>query len=321
MAQVIVVGAGISGLACARELLAAGLSVAVRERAATVGGRMSSPQISGRPVDTGAAYFTARDPAFVHLADQWCERGLARRWTDRFSTLSPGGLGPPQEGSWRYATPGGLRSLVADLAATLPRDTTPVARNSPVSEVTPGPAADGTPADAVALAMPDPQARRILDPRLRETHRQVAGRRWEPALTLTARYPQRSWPDFGGAFVSGDPVLSWIADDGSRRGDGAPVLVAHSTAAFAASRLGDPATVAAEMTAHIDRLLGCGAPAATRTHRWSYARPAMPREERFFFSAEGVGLAGDGWGPPRIETAWLSGRALGRHIAQRLGTP
>jgi hypothetical protein len=33
-----------------------------------------------------------------------------------------------------------------------------------------------------------------------------------------------------------------------------------------------------------------------------------------------VGLAGDGWhGPPRIEGAFLSGRALGAELGRRLG--
>jgi phytoene dehydrogenase-like protein len=39
---VVVVGAGIAGIACARELAAAGVEVRVLERARVVGGRMAS---------------------------------------------------------------------------------------------------------------------------------------------------------------------------------------------------------------------------------------------------------------------------------------
>ena len=58
-------------------------------------------------------------------------------------------------------------------------------------------------------------------------------------LALTATFETRTW-DLDGAFVSDDTILGWIADDGSRRGDGAPVLVAHSTSEVAADSSGVP---------------------------------------------------------------------------------
>ena len=169
------------------------------------------------------------------------------------------------------------------------------------------------------LALPDPQAKRLLDERLPLTLEQVSSRRWDPVLALMATFPRRSWPALDGAFVNGDPTLSWVADDGSRRGDGAPVLVAHSTPAFAAAHLDDPEATAPELIAALHRLLGCGTPATSRVHRWTYARPADAREQQFYFGPERIGLAGDGWGSPRVETAWLSGRALGKHLAEELG--
>ena len=68
---VVVVGAGIAGIACARELAVAGVEVRVLERARVVGGRMASRHLHGRPVDLGAAYFTASDPTFTALAEGW----------------------------------------------------------------------------------------------------------------------------------------------------------------------------------------------------------------------------------------------------------
>lgn len=316
MSRVIVIGAGITGMSCARELISAGLTVSIRERAGSVGGRMASPRNEGRRVDIGAAYFTASDPAFVAQTADWCARGLARPWTDRFPSLTTDGLSTPKEGPWRYATPGGLRSLVADLASAEP--VLLAAMRAPVSTVEPGPMVDGEPADAVVLAMPDPQARRILDPSLTSVRAEVTGRRWESALALIASYPRNSWPAFDGAFINDNPTLRWIADDGARRGDGAPVLVAHSTTEFAASYLSAPQAATSTMVMTVDQLLHCGQPSTSRVHRWTYARPADSREQTFFFGADRIGLAGDGWGSPRVETAWLSGRALGRHIAQEL---
>ena len=56
----VVVGAGISGVACAREVAAAGHAVVVLDRGRVVGGRMARWTRDGRAVDVGAAYFTVR---------------------------------------------------------------------------------------------------------------------------------------------------------------------------------------------------------------------------------------------------------------------
>jgi hypothetical protein len=313
--RVIIVGAGIAGVTCARELLQAGHEVDLRERAMAVGGRMASPQIEGRRVDIGASYFTASDPDFSRQVQDWCTRGLARRWTDRFPQLTDGGFKELAPGPWRYATPDGLRSLVADLAPEAPESTR---LGEMVSRIDAGPAVDGDAADAVVLAMPDPQAERILGPGLPEVRARVERRSWEPVIALAANFSRRTWEPFDGAFINDHPTLRWVADDGRRRGDDAAVLVAHSTSTFAESFLTQPAAAGPDMAEALDRLLGCGRPRSVHIHRWSFSRPAETRQESHFFGAERIGLAGDGWGAPRVETAWLSGRALGRRIAAEL---
>ena len=87
---VVVVGAGIAGIACARELAGAGVAVRVLERARVVGGRMASRRLHGRPVDLGAAYFTVADPEFAQVVDGWQAAGLARPWTDTLAVLEGG---------------------------------------------------------------------------------------------------------------------------------------------------------------------------------------------------------------------------------------
>ena len=84
-ASVVVVGAGIAGVACATELARAGVPVQVRERGPVRGGRMASKRFDGRPADIGAAYFTVTDPDFAALVEQWRAAGLVREWTDTFA--------------------------------------------------------------------------------------------------------------------------------------------------------------------------------------------------------------------------------------------
>lgn len=318
--DVVVVGAGISGVACARALEAAGVAVRVLERSPSPGGRMASPRLHDRPVDTGAAYFTVSEgrPGTAEFAAQvadWTDRGLVVPWTDTMAARGEDGTWGSKSGPQRYGAQGGLRSLVADLAEDLRVET-----RRTVSAVTPGPAVDGEPARAVVLAMPDPQAARLLAPSLRAAA-VVADRAWDPVIAVALGYEQRLWDALPAAFVNGHPDVTLIADDGSRRGDDAPVLVAHTTSDLARRHLEDPDAVIEPVVAAVTDLLRLGErPVWTHAHRWSFASPQQPHdtEDPFHLDDELVGVAGDAWGSPKVETAWRSGTLLGRALAARL---
>lgn len=309
---VAIVGAGLSGAACARALTAAGVAVEVHDRGRVPGGRMASRRLEGRYVDLGASYLTTRDDGFSAQVDTWVARGLAHPWTDGFHLAGPDGVGERKAGPLRYGTPGGLRSLVADLLHGLE-----VRQESVVARVGPGATVDGRSYDAVVLALPDPQAAPLLDPSLTAEREAVRDRLWEPVIALAAGFDARTW-DVDGCFVDGSDVLGWIADDGRRRGDHAPVLVAHSTSPFAAAHLVSPEDAAPAMVAALRDVLGLGEPAWTRVQRWTYARPAEGRDAPFFLGDSGIGLCGDGWGSPRVETAWVSGTLLGQALARQV---
>lgn len=311
--QVVVVGAGIAGVACARELQAAGLSVRVLDRGHHPGGRMASKTWSGRVVDLGASYLTATDPEFERLVEDWRERGLAREWTDTFCAVE-GRIWTAKSGPVRWGTPTGMRSLVVDLASGLDVERHEVAG---LGELTAG---------AVVLSMPDPQAIRLIDP----DHPMAAHlhREFEPVIAVAARWPARTWDDvsptgrFDAAFVNAHPVLGWIADDGRRRGDDAPVLVAHSTPGFARPHLDDPDAAGPEMLVALRDVMGLPEPAEVHVHRWSWARPTGDRDAPYALETGPrglLGVCGDGWGPsPKVETSWRSGRDLGRALVERL---
>src|SRR5512135_3564127 len=161
---VVVVGGGMSGVSCARLLHEAGVPVRVLDRGRRLGGRMAvrTEEIDSRPhpVDIGASYFTVRDDRFAAVAQDWRRRGLAGPWTDTFHLLTPEGRAATTSGIQRWSAPGGLRSLVEDLA-----DGLDVANGVEVEEVDIEPgrlSVDGQPAAAVVLAMPEPQAYDLL---------------------------------------------------------------------------------------------------------------------------------------------------------------
>ncbi len=317
-ADVVVVGAGISGIACARRLVDAGLTVRVLDRGRRLGGRMAARTLrdlpgGSHPVDLGAPYCTVSDDRFRAVVDGWLQRGLAREWTDTFSTAGPDGLRATKSGPMRYAGTAGMRALVEDLAAGL----------DVVSERTVAPLGidrlvDGEESRAVVLAMPGPQAARLLA----DYHADlaaVADQPYDPTIALLARFPERTWPEFDAAFVSEVAEVRWIADDGRSRGDGAPVLVAHATPEFARRHLDDPDAAAAPMLRALRTVLGArGEPLEVRTQRWTFAQPASGRDTTFTID-RGLALCGDGWASrSRVEAAWLSGDDLGEALAARL---
>jgi renalase len=125
-------------------------------------------------------------------------------------------------------------------------------------------------------------------------------------------------------FVNDNDVLALVVDDGRRRGDDAPVLVAHSTSAFAAQHLDDPQAALTPMLRAVCALLDVPTdPEWGYVTRWSLASPGTPHPEAYYFGDSGIGLCGDGWvgaskqPKPRVEAAFLSGRALGQALVER----
>lgn len=318
----VVVGGGISGIACAVALVEHGMPVAVRDRGHRIGGRMATrtlrgtgTRFDGRVVDIGASYFTATDPAFVAVVADLVDAGTVRAWTDSFHVAGPDGIHGVTAGPMRYAAPAGLRSVVEALvpAGAEIRSDAQVQR---VTMAAGGVVVDDAEAAAVALCMPAPQAERICDAL------PASPITWEPVIAVTCVFVERSWPELDGVFVNDDPVLTWVADDGRRRGDDAPVLVAHVSPVLAALHLHNPSAVVGPALASLRRVLGIADhPVWVETQRWTFAKPLAARPEPYWLHTDvGLGAAGDAWADgPRIEAAWLSGTLLGTALAERLG--
>jgi len=329
MSGALVVGAGISGISCAVAMAEAGVIPLVVDRGRAVGGRMASRTLrdtgtafDGRVVDIGASYFTVSTPEFRAVVDDWVARDLARPWTDTFHVASSDGVEAVRTGPMRFAAKGGLRSLIVDTSSKLPGVWSSIEVSS-VSADESGLLVDGERRGAVALCMPNAQAHRLLDASVMtgELSSALTGITYEPVIAVTAVFDEQCWDDFDGMFVNDDPVLTWIANDGSRRGDGAPVLVAHVNPVLAARHLQDPASVLPIVLATMTRVLSLtDRPSWVDAHRWTYARPMVAHGEPYFLGESHLlGLAGDAWADgPRVETAWLSGHLLGTELARRL---
>jgi renalase len=265
----------------------------------------------GHIVDIGASYFTVSDAEFQVVVDGWQTRDLVRPWTDTFHVADPGGVQGVRTGPMRYAATRGLRSLVQDLAQPL----TDVRSEITVAQVTTDGGevrVDDVSTDAVALCMPLPQAQQLWP--VPSDH--IV---WEPVIVVTAVFEERVWSEIDGVFVNDDPILTWIADDGRRRGDEAAVLVAHTNPVFAALHLDDPKSVLPAVIEALTRILHLkDRPTFVDVHRWTYAKPSAAHPDPFWRADDvPVGVAGDAWADgPKVEAAWCSGTALGQSLSR-----
>jgi renalase len=312
----VVVGAGIAGVSCARVLAAVGERVVVLDRGRRAGGRMARWTRDDRAIDVGAAYFTVRDPDFASVADDWARRGLAHPWTDSFAVDDSSGRRAETSGPVRWAAEGAVRSLVEDLATGLDLRLEHEVESVGVSSGG-TPLVDGRPVQAAVLALPDPQARDLLS----DDHADAADldAEWHPVITVVARFPVRTWRGVDGIFVHDSP-LSLLVDDGRRRGDGAPVLVAHCTHDVSRHHLDRPDEVVPVALAEMRRLVpALGEPEWVEAKRWGTAAPRRSRTATYHLDDAGIAICGDGWSQrPRVEAAWISGRDAGTALAARL---
>ncbi|KAG2436952.1 hypothetical protein HXX76_006468 [Chlamydomonas incerta] len=148
--RVAIIGGGMSGLMCARELARLGIRSTVFDTGKHgVGGRMgtrvsgeaslrsgtgttaastkaAAAQLGGLVFDHAAQFFTVTDPSFQSVVDDWLATGLVRVWDGPVGTLRAGGAGagagafarlPPSPP--RYVAVGGMRTLAEALGEQL----------------------------------------------------------------------------------------------------------------------------------------------------------------------------------------------------------
>ena len=332
MPSVLVIGAGLSGLACARAMQTAGWAVTLVDKGRGVGGRLATRRLGAAAFDTGAQFFTVRDPVFAAAVREWESAGVVARWGEGFPLMA-GGSG--FDGHPRYRAVGGMNQLAKHLAQGLDvrdqRTVTGLMADGARWRVTvqpgdlaqagaqPSGLAETMLADAVVLTAPVPQAIALLessdlpvDPVLREV-------RYDPCFCLLVDLPGAAGavlPAPGGVRVMDDPTINWLCSQRAKGlrevGDG---LIVHARGGWSAERYArDDAAVLAELVpaarAVWERAGVVAAVGEIQLKRWRYSLPtvcvgaACMRVQ----TAVPLVLAGDAFGErPRMEGAWLSG--------------
>ncbi len=342
--DLVVVGAGISGLALAREFRAGGGRVLVLERARGVGGRCATRRVDGQPVDHGTAFLHGRDPAF--LAELGAAAGPAASPDWPHVLAGPGTPCRPaafEAGSVRLAPAAGVSAFPKHLARGLDVRLGANVESLRVSRAGGGAAGNWELAlstgetlrsPAVALTLPAPSAAAMLE--------HVPGRpaglaallplcrlvRTLPCLTVIARYPEATPPPGWDVVLPGSGILHTLVHDSAKRGPGARlVLVLQANPRYSREHLDSPKDSWSRALLE-EAAAGSGAwialPEDTQAHTWEQARVSEGSElaRPVVAELEGgarLGLCGDGFHPAGgVEGAWHSGRALAARFLDRM---
>ena len=308
--DVLIIGAGISGLFCATELRKAGKSVRLLDKGRGFGGRMATRRMAGGRLDHGAQFFTVRDSRLQSYADEWLKAGVIKEWFRHLPEDSN------DEGYSRYCGLTGMTDVPKYLAQELD-----VERSQQVTELSRDTnlwiarteKGDRFLAEELIIAAPLPQALNLLDMTgLRYANGDtdaLRAVRYERGLaTLAILDGPSGIPEPGGIKIH-EGCLSWIGDNQQKGiSPGVSAVTIHANAAFAEAHWDSPndlrgplmlEAAAAHLKANVVEY---------NCHRWGFTTPVNPWHEPYYRNAGlRLTLAGDAFGGPRIEGAALSG--------------
>lgn len=322
--RIAVVGAGIAGLACAREIARGDIAVTVFEKARGLGGRLATRRDGNLAFDHGAQYLTARGQAFSRFIEAATHTGSVSAWKPRIRE-DERSLDAPIE-DWYVGVPG-MSAALRPMARHVQLLTGVGVRELRVGqrgwELVTDTAKAPRVFDAVAIAVPAPQALTLLIP-LGRSFQRIAGVRMAPCWTAMMSFDE---PLDAGAEVrrwTSGPI-AWAACDSSKPGRpvGPQCWVVHASREWSREHLeADAEEVAQSLLREFSVAAGISppAPAILHAHRWRHAFVEQPLGSSCIVDQESaVGACGDWCIAPRVEAAFVSGRALGRSLLSIVG--
>jgi renalase len=302
--QVLIVGAGMTGLAAATRLTELGHRPRVVDKGRAVGGRMASKRFAGARFDHGAQHFGARAPGFQAEVDAWVAAGIASEWY-RAEPESP-----EDSGERRWAGVPAMRSICEHLATGL--DVVTGVEVTRVVDTGDGVAIEGEARryDAALVTAPVPQTLRMLaDWSIPSDQRDLlTSIVYEPCLAGMAVLDAPADLDLGHRSAPSESI-AWIADNQQKGVSEIPAITIHATPEFSRQHLEEtPEDWLPLLLDEATTLLGAGVVDAIG-HRWRFAMPLETESDGALLVGRHpmVAVGGDAFAGARVEGAWTSG--------------
>ena len=315
--EILIIGAGISGVLAAKHLTDAGYHVAVLEKSRGTGGRMATRRQGDLRFDHGAQFITVRRPEFREVMDTLREAGKVSTWCQGFGEL---GNEAKPDGHPRYCGSEGMSRIVRHLADGLQIHFSTRAQKITSQgshwKVTTDDDREFT-SQALLLSSPLPQTLELLkaDPVGEELQRKIGHIEYDRCFALLLEIePGFQLPEPGGFSVSTSPI-EWIANNnakGINPNQKTMAITVHSTPKFAETHWEQPLDNAkAALTEATRQLLPAAQIIQASVHRWGFSKPRQVYPERYLGipGTAPLALCGDAFGGPKVEGAALSGLA------------
>ncbi|MCE2889639.1 MAG: FAD-dependent oxidoreductase [Hyphomonadaceae bacterium] len=327
VASFAIIGAGISGLACGNALAAAGHEVALFDKGRGPGGRMSTRRIDtplGQAFfDHGAQFFTERDPDFQEAISTLEAQGAVGLWHGQFVRVDGQGQQHAQGDEPRYVGTPGMNGIVRGLAAGLnPAWAMRVSALSGQKGAWQLHFETGEtlgPFDQIICAVPAEQVSDLLAAHTPAIAQQAKAINSLPCWTGLFAFETPLALDWDMARFDAHPVLDVISASVNKPGRTGPATyVVQGRADWSIANLEESAD---EIATTLFQALAevCGplpTPLVQSAHRWRYARVETSHGPGHLYDGDqGIGACGDWLSGPRVESAWLSGHHLGRHLS------
>jgi predicted NAD/FAD-dependent oxidoreductase len=320
MEDVLIIGAGISGLLCATELERSGAKVQLIDKGRGVGGRMSTRHMEGARLDHGAQFFTVRESAFQRYVDEWLRADVIKEWFRK----APYDSNP--KGYPRYCGIDGMSAVPRYLAQDL---------NVHCSEVV----------DAVrwedqawqvftrskktyqsrylVITAPLPQALGLLDASglnyAGEELDALRSIRYKRGLTTLAILEGPSGLPVDGFLQLEDSPVTWLADNQMKGISQLPCVTLQSSPEFADLHWDSPDDVRGTLMIEAVANYLKSPVSEYVCHRWGFALSENRYRSPYFYNPEyNLALAGDAFFGGRVEGAALSGIQVAEKLRQRL---
>ncbi len=327
--DVLIVGAGMSGLMAARTLQAHGISARLIESGRSVGGRMATRRVGeGGLADHGAQFFTVRGSAMQAHVEEWLAQDLVYIWGMGWSdgsTKRTAGDGHP-----RYAARGGMNKLAKHLARGL--DVRLNRRVMAVAKSADGWALDDSESQRYAgagliLTPPMPETLALLTRSALHLHdddlAELRRIRFGPCLCGIHEIDGELDLPRPGAVQDFHSDIYWVADNNAKGISRRTIVTSHANAKFSRQNWdASEADILRELESAVAPYLRSGAKIAnTQLKKWRYSVPLTTHPQPCLLALDMPPLvfAGDAFGGRgRVEGAFMSGIAAGEALAKVL---
>lgn len=336
--EIAIVGAGIAGISCARELQSAGKKgIAIFEKSRGVGGRLTTRRMFDTCVDRGTCYISPKGAQFRELFDRLIAANIIEPWTNIVHTLTADGdILADADVYPRYVAPGGMNQiakyLATDLDVRFGHKAIAIQPDNNLWRLTIEGNNEPIFARTIVLAIPAPQAVDLLSPLADilpiEFLNTLSGVDFYPSIAVAAGYTMAQlaqwesvYPDVKSVSCIDDPILAWLGVDSSKRPQAAPpVFVVQSTANFVAE-YPNPEDMLSASQVMLERASERFLPwfrdcLWQEPHLWRYAFPQSPLVDSFisFDLPAPLYCTGDWCGGRKVEAAYLAGLAVAEHL-------